>query len=193
MAENTSSRFESLKGARAESPPERVLVGRVTRPHGLRGAVKVDVHSDVPERFDVGAELWLAATGSRRVVRIRDSRFVPGGAVLAFEGIEHRDQAEELRGAELEVDRDRVPPAPEGFFYFFDLVGCRCFDKERGDLGEVVDLIEDGGGILLRVAFDQRQLLVPFVEAFLENVNIEERRIDLSLPAGLIETCASES
>lgn len=165
----------------------------MTRPHGLRGAVKIEVHSDVPERFDIGGELWLARAGNRRLVRIRASHFVRGGAVLAFEGIESRDQAEELRGGELEVDREQVPPAPEGFYYFFELVGCRCFDRELGELGEVVDLLEDGGGILLRVALGQRQLLVPFVEAFLENVDIEEQRIDLCLPTGLVETCASES
>ena len=71
--------------------------------------------------------------------------------------------------------------------------GCRCRDAAAGDLGEVVDLVEDGGGLLLVVDDGQRRVPVPFVRAFLRRVDPEGREIELELPPGLLEACASRS
>ncbi len=171
-----------------------MLVGRVVRPHGVRGEVKVEVLSDVPGRFAAGVEFFLVVhRRPPQIVRIESCRLVRGGALVLFEGIGDRDEAESLRDARLEVDLSEVPPAPEGFYYHFELVGCRCHEAEAGDLGEVSAVIEDGGGHLLEVDDGGRRLLVPFVDAFLENVDIVGRRIDLRLPPGLIEVCTSKS
>ena len=70
------------------------------------------------------------------------------------------------------------------------LVGCSCFDAHHGELGVVGEIIEDGGGILLQL---EGSLLVPFVEPFVAEVDVAGRRIDLHLPPGLVELCASRS
>ena len=181
----------------AEGPAsvgELILVAEVIRPHGLRGEVKITLHSDVPDRFAVGGELLLTGGGrSRQRVRIAQFRTVRGGALIRFKGISDRDQAEALRGARLEVAASDSPAAPAGMYYFHELVGCRCFDAEHGELGEVAEVIEDGGGILLLVRQGDQSLPVPFVESFLDAVDIAARRIDLRLPPGLVEACASKS
>ena len=173
---------------------ETILVGFAVRPHGLRGEVRIQIHSDVPDRFEPGHELWVSAKG-RLPVRLRITSFRPvrGGGVIRFEGWENRDQAEDLRGARLEVARSEVPAAPAGLYYHFELVGCRCIDREHGDLGEVTDLVEDGGGILLEVESAGRRLSLPFVESFLETVDVAHKEIRWRLPAGLVEICASRS
>ena len=174
--------------------PETVLVGRLLRPHGVRGELKVEIHTDIPERFTLGSELLLvSARLSPKTVRITSFRPVAGGGLVAFEGCETRDDAELLRGARLEVERSRVPAAPEGVYYHYEIVGCRCYDEVHGDLGEVTDMIEDGGGHLLELRHGRRHLLVPFVEAFLVSVDIAAGRIDLRLPPGLVEICTSRS
>lgn len=192
MTVDTTSRSTSRAGAR--DFPETILVGRVLRPHGIRGSLKIEVHSDVPERFEPGSELLMTLPGAEtQTVRVRQCRPVRGGLVVDFDGVADREQAERCRGAELEIERDRVPPSPAGLYYFFELIGCRCSDEESGELGEVVDLIEDGGGFLLEIEHDGKKLLVPFVEAFVVEVDIERGRIGLRLPPGLIETCVSGS
>lgn len=176
--------------------PERVAVGRVLRPHGVRGEVVVEVLSDVPGRLAPGRSLKASWAGrparTPREVLVESYRPHKTGALVRFAGAEDRDQAEELRDALLDVDRSEVPAAPEGTYYWYQLLGCRCrVDGE--DLGEVTDLVEDGGGLLLVVSKDGRQVPIPFVQSFLKEVDVERGRIELDLPEGLLEACASGS
>ncbi len=179
---------------------DRVLVGLITRPHGVRGEVKVEIWSDVPNRFDPGRELLVETDRSTiRKLRIASFRPARGGGIVHFDGCRDRNQAEALRGAQLAIPRSEVPAAPAGQYYHFDLVGCRCVDAELGELGEVQAVAEDGGGVLLEVAMPSpdagattpRILSVPFVQAFLESVDVAGKQIRLRLPPGLVETCAS--
>ncbi len=167
-------------------------VGKVRRPHGVRGTVLVEALTDVPGRFDAGSVLTLVLDdGARRRVEIASA--APHGDVLrvSFAGLDDRSDVEGFRGAILEVARDSTPAAPEGEFYYFELTGCLCVDRESGVLGTVEEVIEDGGGLLLEVIEGERTLLVPFVQDFIHSIDVKARRIELALPEGLIETCES--
>jgi 16S rRNA processing protein RimM len=179
----------SSRSSKKTTSEETVVVGRVLRSHGIRGEVVVEPYSDVPERFDPGAELLLAG----RPVTVATVRPHRGGLLVRFERVLDRDVADTLRGGLLEIARDAVPEAPEETWYYFELVGCRCHDRREGDLGNVTDVIEDGGGVLLDVRAGGRRLLVPFVRAFVRRVDREAGRIELDLPEGLVEACASRS
>lgn len=171
------------------TPAERVEVGRILRPHGIRGEVVVEPFSEIEKRFEAGAELLLAS----RSVTIAEVRPHRGALLVRFEGVADRTAADALRGGVLEVPREAVPEAPEGTWYYFELVGCRCLDRREGDLGEVADVVEDGGGLLLDVRKESRRLLVPFVRELVLEVDPGERRIEVDLPEGLIEACTSRS
>lgn len=186
------------RGKSEASAPERVAVGRVVAPHGLRGELTVAALSDVPGRFAAGAALLLSLPGaSPRAVVIASSR--PHSTrhrdrlLVHLSGVDDRTAADALRGALLEVEASAVPPAPEGSYYHFELVGCRCTDRRAGELGEVVEVVEGGGGDLLRVVGAGRELLLPFVEPYLAEVDIAARHILWDLPEGLIEACGSAS
>jgi len=190
-----------------------VLVGRVGRPHGIRGEVVVDVLSDVPGRLDPGSSL-LPADGEGEPLRsgarpgvppqlaVAASRPYQGGALVRFEGFGDRDEAAALTGLYLAVERSRVPPPPEGSFYRYELVGCRCRDGAR-ELGRVVDVVEDGGGLLLIVEAppagaagageETRRVPIPFVERFVREIDVAAGEIVLELPEGLVEACESTS
>ncbi len=174
--------------------PRTVLVGLIHKPHGLTGEVAVESLTDVADRFAAGSELDLVAPGvPRRAVRVRSSRRHGRGLLVRFEGFGDRDGAEELRGARLEVAREAVPPAPDGEYYHFELLGCRCVDGSGHELGVVREVVEDGGGEILSVEDEAGELLVPFVAAFLKRVDTVAGVIELDLPDGLIETCRSRS
>lgn len=151
----------------------------------------VESWSEVQDRFAPASVLWLAR--SRRSVQVLRSRPHRGRLLVTLAGVDDRDGAEALRGAVLEVPRARVPAAPEGSYYHFDLLGCRFEDRVLGPLGTVEQVIEDGGGLLLRIDAGDRRLLVPFVRAYLERIDVEAKEIVARLPPGLVETCASTS
>lgn len=185
--------------------PERVLVGRVLRPHGLRGEVVIEVLSEVPERWEPGSRLertdeqGIAVPGRQSGWTVATSRPHKTGRLVRFAGCESREDAEALRGAWLAVDRSQVPPRPEGEYYHFELLGCRLRLREEGgerELGPVVDLQEDGGGLLLIVdagAEAGGRLPIPFVQAFLREVDVEGGTIVVELPEGFVEACGSTS
>lgn len=205
-----SSTSSTKRTERPDLPPT-VLVGRVVKPHGLRGEVVVEVLSDVPGRLDAGSSL-LVTDAEGEPLRLGARPGLPARltvaasrpskspdqemALVRFDGVEDRDRAAEIAGAWLAVERSRVPPAPEGSYYRFELVGCRCRDGAR-ELGRVVDVLEDGGGLLLIVEGvlegETRRVPVPFVERFLREVDVEAGEIVVDLPPGLVEECASTS
>jgi 16S rRNA processing protein RimM len=194
-----SSKTEGPEAAREprEDLPETVAVGRVLRPHGVRGEVVVEVLSDVPGRFQKGSRLLGVREGASPVVlpvilTVATSRAHKTGAVVRFEGFENPDQAAALRGLDLEVPRAEVPQAPRGTYYQYELLGCLC-RNEGEELGRVVEVLEDGGGTMLIVAGEGRRVPVPFVKEFLRRVDVAAGEIDLALPPGLLEACASES
>jgi len=168
-------------------------VGRVLRPHGVRGEVVVEVLSDVPGRFQKGSRLLAVPEGGAPFfLVVAASRAHKSGAVVRFEGFEDRDGAEELRGLDLAVPRAEVPEAAPGTYYQYELLGCLC-RNDGEELGRVVEVVEDGGGVLLIVEGASRQVPVPFVKEFLRKVDVAGGRIDLVLPPGLLEACASRS
>ena len=157
----------------------------------------VEVLSDVPGRLDPGSRL-IASRGPEsertpdRTLTVAASQPHKSGARVRFQGVGDCNAAEALRGLVLEVERSAVPAAEPGTYYYYELLGCRCYDGER-DLGEVVDLVEDGGGLLLVVEGGEQRVPVPFVERFLREVDVARGRIVLDLPPGLLEACASRS
>ena len=213
MSSRSSKKRTEEAGSSRADLPERVLVGRVLRSHGLKGEVVVEVLSDVPGRLDPGSSLLVTdsegdpkpAAGQlesvpERVI-VAAAREHTTGLLVRFAEVKDRDGADLLRGTWLAVERAAVPPAPEGTYYLYELVGCRCRDGAR-DLGVVVDVVEDGGGLLLIVegsaggtgAEGQAQRVpIPFVERFLREIDVVGGTIALELPPGLVETCASTS
>lgn len=177
------------------SRERRVSVGRVGRPHGVRGEVLVQVWSDLAERFEPGSRLvWIAERGElERELEVATSRPTKGGLIIGFAGFADRDLAGALRNGELEAQA-HPEAAPEGQWFYYQLVGCRCRDGAGVEVGEVVDLIEDGGGLLLVVrTAEGNEFPIPFAEALVHRVDVEAGWLDVELPPGLVETCGSAS
>ncbi|MBZ0114717.1 MAG: ribosome maturation factor RimM [Thermoanaerobaculia bacterium] len=183
----------SRRSAKAETRSDRIEVGRIGTAHGLRGEVTVEVSSDHPDRFARGAEFWLRRPEHNSTTwRVQSVRQHGKRLIIGFEGVTDRDAALALRGGILEIDKPEQPQPPEGQYYYYQLVGCRCSDRVEGDLGLVEDLLEDGGGIILRVVGEAGEVLIPFVEPYLRRVDVEEKIIELEVPEGLIEVCGSK-
>ncbi len=126
-------------------PTERdIVIGKVVGPFGIRGELKVLVLTDFPERFDKGRHIVLTTSKDRREAKIRASRPHAGGMLIMLEGVETRNDAEALRGADIVIDREEAAQLEEGSFYVFDIIGLRAVTEDGRDLGEVTEVLQSG-------------------------------------------------
>jgi 16S rRNA processing protein RimM len=157
-------------------------VGRVERPWGLRGEIKVLPLTDFPERFTPQAQLYVARE-QRRVLR---SRWQKGRVFLALDGVERVEAAETLRGELLEVAADDVPDFADGEYYLDDVEGCEVFTDTGESLGRVREVLQPGSNDVYVVHRPgRRDLLVPAVREVVLSVDVESKRITVDLPDGL--------
>jgi 16S rRNA processing protein RimM len=152
-----------------------VVVGRITKAHGLRGEVAVQVFSDNPDRFAEGAHVYLE---DGRDLAVRGARWTGSRLLVAFEGVEDRTAAEGLRGRALVVPRSMLPELPEGEYWPHDLVGCQVVTESGRSLGRVTDVIENPANDLwAAVDEDGAETLIPAIRDVVVSVDIGDRRI----------------
>jgi 16S rRNA processing protein RimM len=176
--------------------PEWIEVGRVSRPHGVRGEVRIIPDSDNPERFAYGsivharpASVGLAGGGSeeRSSLTVETVRGEPEFPIVAFLEIKDRESAEGIRGFILEVRGDELPTLPADEFYPFDLEGLAVKDPQGIVVGRVKEVIDSPAHPLLAVALTSgREALVPFVLAAVPTVVLADGYI-VVVP-GFLET-----
>jgi len=166
--------------------PEWVLLATIRRARGIRGEVAAQPVGSPIERFTPGLRVSLVRDERAvRTVEIEHAWEREGVLVLKFAGLDTRNDAEELPGLEVCVPFEERRPAPEGEYYFADLIGCRVETPDGRVLGEVADVHEYGAAPLLEVREGNRELLVPFTEAFYKVVDVSGRRIVTEIPEGL--------
>lgn len=166
----------------------RVIVGRIGRPHGIRGEVTVETRTDEPEvRFREGARLEVDAPVGALVVE--RTHWHSGRLLVRFAGVVDRTDAEALRGLLLHVERgpDEAPDDPEEF-YDSSLIGIPVEAVDGSAVGEVCDVVHLPAQDLLVVRLpDEREVLVPFVQAIVPVVDPVGRRIVIDPPPGLLD------
>jgi 16S rRNA processing protein RimM len=158
---------------------DRVAVGYVARAKGVRGAVRVEVLSHRPDRFEQLSAVVLQKEGRPNLpLRIEAWRPDPPGALVKFAGIETPEQAREaLVGGYVTVAREDVAPLPADTYYVFDLVGCRVDDESGRRIGEIAEVLAMPSADVYVVRGEGRELLLPAVADFVVEVNIAERRL----------------
>jgi 16S rRNA processing protein RimM len=165
-----------------------ITIARVVKTQGRRGEVAVDVLTDFPERFVPDAKMYaLTAGGERRALQIEDVWPHKGMLILKFGRVESISDAEMLKGSEIQVPLAERKQLDEGSWYVSDLVGCVVSDSGR-EIGTVAD-VEFGAGEapLLIVKAGKQEHMLPLTETFTRKVDIEQKKIELQLPEGMLE------
>jgi 16S rRNA processing protein RimM len=166
----------------------RVVVGRIGRPHGIRGQVTVETRTDEPdERFAPGAV--LSVDGSVHELIVDRTHWHSGRLLVSFRGIDDRSAAEGVRGLLLHVERDeaQIPEEPDEY-YDSNLEGCDVVLRDGTAIGTVSEVVHLPAQDLLAVRTpDDRDVLVPFVSAIVPEVDVIARRIVIDPPLGLLD------
>ena len=170
---------------------EWLTVGKIVGAQGLQGELRVNPASDFPERFTTPGPRWLKSKGGEpKEIQLRKGRQLPGKSlfVVRFDGVNNRSGAEALVGQELLVPADDRPELEEGEFHLLDLIGLEArLSPEGAVVGTVSDLISGGNDLLELTTADGRKLMIPFVEAIVPDVHLEEGWLLLTPPPGLLE------
>ncbi|MGA4542842.1 ribosome maturation factor RimM [Uniformispora flossi] len=172
----------------------QLVVARIGRAHGIRGQVSVEVRTDEPElRLAPGAVL-ATDPPSAGPLTIAAGKVHSGRLLLSFEGVPDRTAAEALRNVLLiaEVDPEELPDDPEEF-YDHQLVGLDAVLADGTLVGEVHEIAHLPSQDLLIVRRpDGREVMVPFVEEIVPEIDLAEQRLVLTPPPGLIEPDEAE-
>lgn len=148
----------------------------------------MEVHSDVPGRFQPGLSFTaLTPTGERHEVQIAELWPHKGHLVLKFIGVDSISEAETLVGCELQVPSEQRAKLEAGWTYISDLAGCVALDGDR-EIGRIRD-VQFGAGEapLLIVEREGKQYQIPYAEAYVQELDLEHKRIVLALPEGMLE------
>ena len=165
-----------------------VTVGRIVRPHGIRGQVVIAPETDFGlSRFKVGVELIGLVDGRPQPLRVSASREREGRWIVGFDGVTTMSAAEQLRDTELRVAADRLHALSAGQFYLHDLAGCDVVTTLGEAVGQV-DRVELGTGTPVLVVIGKRgEVLVPLAEPICQRVDVAAKRIEIDPPEGLID------
>jgi len=171
---------------RSQRPEPRYLaVGRVVRPHGVRGELRAKVLTDHPERL---ASVGILYVGEKlRAHKVMGVRQHQGVALIRLEGYEDRAAAEELRGSLLYVTVEDAVPLDEDEYYEFQIEGLAVVTDEGESLGEIVEVFTaPGANDVFVVHGPLGELLIPVIEDVVVELNPDAGRMVVHLLPGLL-------
>ena len=165
---------------------ELVAIARIVKPKGLKGEVVADLLTDFPDRFE-NLEEVIGIGPERRELSIQRYSFHKRRVVLKFEGVNTIEEAELLRNYEVCVLESDVVELEEGEYFDWELEGCRVLTAEKVEIGFVKELFRAGENLNLVVTGNEKDHMIPFVEAICTDVDIGAKVITVDLPEGLLE------
>jgi 16S rRNA processing protein RimM len=160
-------------------------MGRIAAPHGVRGAFRVQPLSEDPASLLAFPQWWIRSSDAAawKSYQVASSRIHSGSIVAELAGVTTRDAAGALRGASIGVPHELLPALAADEHYQADLVGMAVVNRGGEVLGTVVDFVESGAHPIVRVArAEGGERLIPWIEQFIDRVDVAARRIDVDWP-----------
>jgi 16S rRNA processing protein RimM len=188
---------------------ELIEIGTIVSPHGIKGEVKVYTDSDFPERFEKPGKRLVKRPDQTDFewLTLTQGYYLPGKNlyVVKFKEVTDRNQAEELKKSKLFIEKRDRPHLEKNEYHVTDLINLEVIDQETGEkMGTIVDIYAAGNDLLvvqLEEAFvaqfdsetlqQKSKVLIPFVEAIVPVVDMNKGKLEVTLPAGLLELNAS--
>jgi 16S rRNA processing protein RimM len=154
-------------------------IGRILKAHGVKGALRIELLTDFPDRFAPGREVEV---GGRRLTVARNEEQA-GGLLVSFKGIDDRSAAELLTGEYCTLPLAEARHLPPDRFYHFQLVGLTVVDaRDRREVGQVAEVLTYDANDVLRVTKGDREVLIPMIHSVVRSIAPAEGVITVDLP-----------
>lgn len=164
---------------------EKIIVGKISNTHGLRGEMKVYPYTD-KENFEGYSSLMIEGIeGKHKVSQVRYSKNM---AILKLKGYNHINEVEGLRNKELSIYKEELKPLSDDEFYISDIIGCDVVNGAGEKLGVVKEYLTHTSQAVFVVDREGGEaFMVPHVDAFIVSISIEDKRVVMKLIEGLMD------
>ncbi|MBP8001445.1 MAG: 16S rRNA processing protein RimM [Chloroflexi bacterium] len=177
------------RGLRDEiAQPRFLVIGQIARPHGVRGELRADIHTDLPERFTWLKQVYLAKDTDEltpEIYGVETVRFHQSQVLIKLATVDDRDEAETLRRYWLLVPAEEAIPLAEGEYYLYQLLGLAVYTDEDVHLGELVEVIETGANHVFVVRGHDKEILLPDTDEVIQAIDFARGRMTVHLLPGL--------
>lgn len=168
---------------------ETITVARLLKPFALRGEIHAISLTEFPkDRFKKGRSFFAVKAGMDPIpLTLKSARGQGDAYLFAFEEIHSVEEAETLKGCDLNMNKEEAP-LPEGYFRFADLIGCQAFDEAGNLLGVVLSVTEFAPtkNLNIKRADNGKPFYVPFIDAFVKTIDVEKKRIEIHVVEGML-------
>lgn len=164
------------------------LVGRIGRPHGIRGHVLITPDTDfVEDRFKIGSVFWIQASAGEESLTLATVRFNQGRPIVSFEGFESIESIAQLTGSELRIVEEDLSPLESGKFYHHQLIDSVVETLKGEHIGKVIRVEGSLNASRLVVQGSRDQIQIPLAVDICVEIDPEKKRIRINPPIGLLE------
>ena len=158
----------------------KIVIGKIVAPHGVRGDIRILPLTETPEIFFDLDYLILEKGGKLTVTR---ARFQKNLILLSTEEVTNMDEAEKLRNQNVLIEKEKLPPLPEGRYYVSDLVGFVCVDEGGQKVGTFKDTMQTGSNDVFVIDdVTGKELLIPAISEYILKIDTEKQEIVVRVP-----------
>lgn len=176
---------DNQSGSSNSGEPEFLVVGKLGRPHGVRGEIVMDVYTEFPERLAPGVTVLVGP--HYQPLQISKTRPHSRGMLLGFEGYQSREEIAELRNMLVQVRTADRPELPEGDYYHHQLLGLRVIEENGVGIGSITAIINTGANDVYVIQSESgEEVLIPAIESVVKDIDLENNQVTIHLLPGLM-------
>ena len=165
-----------------------VVIGRVTRPHGVRGEMRILPFTESQASFERFDRVYVQPQGrAPGLATVEKFRPAPKVVLMKIEGVRTREEAARLTGADILVRREWLPDLEEDEYYWVDLIGLQVVDEQDNPWGQVRNIMNTGSDDIVVLDNGGKELLIPFRAEVVLKVDLPEKRLVIRPPEGLFD------
>ncbi|KAB8138715.1 ribosome maturation factor RimM [Gracilibacillus oryzae] len=165
-------------------------VGKIVNTHGIKGEIKVVRITDFENRFEIGTTLYIKQNGTNKLmeVEVDGHRQHKQFDLLHLKGFNNINDVEKYKGSLLVIAKDQLEELEENEFYYFEIIGCDVYTMEEEYVGSVKEILSPAANDVWVIKPENgKDILIPYIESIVKEVNISEKKIIIEPMEGLLE------
>lgn len=162
-------------------------LGRIIKPHALKGEVQILLDVDYPEDYEELESVFVDIKGELVPYFVESIKIRPNLVIVKFEGVDNFDTAIKLKNAMLFLPEDELDELEEDEYYMHELIGFVVTDEVVGELGKVINVHSLPAQNVLALNYQNKEILIPIIDHIVTKIDKENRQISVNLPDGLLD------